>query len=122
MYIESPHINQNIMDIDFQSTIDPQFCRCKFYNKEIEVKHTYLLLIPGQKDTTTFRINFDQTAEPNEETLKYWTSQPWYHHCIIEKYHMIQPTNRLLESSQNPFERQWTRWLKKGQRITTLQI
>ena len=68
MYIESPHTNHNIMDnmdIDFQSTIDLQLYCCKFYNEEVEVKHTYLLLIPGQRDTTTFRINFDQTAEPN---------------------------------------------------------
>ena len=84
------------------------------------MKHTYLLLIPVQRDTTTFRKNFDQTAEPNEETVKHWTSQPWYQHCIIEKYHMIQPPNRLPESNKNPFERQWTRWLKKGQRITPL--
>ena len=51
------------MDIDFQSSIDMQLYCCKFYNKEIEVKHPYLLFTPGQKDTTTFRINFDQTTE-----------------------------------------------------------
>ena len=107
------------MDIDFQSSIDLQLYCCKFYNKEIEVKHPYLLFTPGQKDTTTFRINFDQTTEPNEETEKHWTSQ-WYHHCIIEKYHMIQPINTLPESSQNTFERQWTRWLKEGERILPL--
>lgn len=108
------------IDIEFQPTIDLQLYFCKFYNEEVEVKHTYSLLIPGQRDTTTFRINFDQTAEPNEETVKHWTSQPWYQHCIIEKYHMIQPPDRLPESNKNPFERQWTRWLKKGQRITPL--
>lgn len=108
------------IDIEFQPTIDLQLYCCKFYNEEVEVKHTYSLLIPGQRDTTTFRINFDQTAEPNEETVKHWTSQPWYQHCIIEKYHMIQPPDRLPESNKNPFERQWTRWLKKGQRITPL--
>ena len=108
------------IDIEFQPTIDLQLYFCKFYNEEVEVKHTYSLLIPGQRDTTTFRINFDQTAEPNEETVKHWTSQPWYQHCIIEKYHMLQPPKRLPESNKNLLERQWTRWLKKGQRITPL--
>ena len=100
------------MDIEVQPTIDLQLHCCKFYNKEVEVKHTYLLLITGHKDTTTFRINFDQTAELNEETVNHWKSQPLYQHCIIEKYHMIQPPNRLPESGKNPFERQWTKWLQ----------
>ena len=60
--------------------IDLQIYYCKSYDKDIEVKHTYFLIIPGQKDTSTFRINFDQTAEPNEETVKHWINQPWYHH------------------------------------------
>lgn len=66
MYIESPHINHNIMDnmdIEFQPTIDLQLYCCKFYNEEVEVKHTYLLSIPGQRDITTFRINFEQKIE-----------------------------------------------------------
>ena len=69
------HINYNIMesiDIDFQQTVGLQLYCCKFYSKDIEARHTHLLLIPGQKDAITFRINFDQTAEPNEETVKHW--------------------------------------------------
>lgn len=115
MHLESPHRNHNIMnsmDTDDQPTIDLQLYCCKFYNKEVEIKHTYLLFIPGQKDTTTFRINFDQTTEPNEETVNHWKSQPWHQHCIIEKYHMLQPPNKLPDSGKNPFERQWTKWLQ----------
>ena len=49
-----PNLNyNNIMDIDLQI-----YC-CEFYDKNIEVKHTYFLTIPGQKDNTTFRVNFD---------------------------------------------------------------
>ena len=97
--------------------IDLQIYCCKFYDKDIKVKHSYFLIIPGQKDTTTFRINFDQTAEPNEEAVKHWINQPWYHHTVIEKYHMIQPTNRLPESKKNLFKRLWTKWVKKGENI-----
>lgn len=62
MQLKSWYINNNIMDIDLQI-----YC-CKFYDEDINVKHSYFLFIPGKKDTTTFRINFDQTAQPNEET------------------------------------------------------
>ena len=107
-----PNLNyNNIMDIDLQI-----YC-CKFYDKNIEVKHTYFLTIPGQKDNTTFRVNFDQTAEPNEETVKHWINQPWYHHTVIEKYHTIQPTNSLPVSKINPFKRLWKKWVKKGENI-----
>ena len=99
------------MDIDLQI-----YC-CKFYDEDINVKHSYFLFIPGKKDTTTFRINFDQTAQPNEETVNHWKIQPWYHHCIIKKYHMLQPPDKLPQSDLNPFERQWTRWLQ-GQEVS----
>lgn len=92
------------MDIDFQPSIDLQLYSCKFYSKDIEGKHTYLLLIPGQKDGTTFRINFDRYAVPNEDTVKQWTSQPWYHPTVIEKYHMIHPTDKLPESKKIPLK------------------
>ena len=47
MHLHSPNLNyNNIMDIDLQI-----YC-CKFYDKNIEVKHTYFLTIPGQKDKT----------------------------------------------------------------------
>ena len=99
------------MDIDLQI-----YC-CKFYDKDIKVKHSYFLVIPGQKENTTFKINFVQTAQPNEETVKHWINQPWYYHTVIEKYHMIKPTNSLPESKQNPFKRLWTKWVKKGENI-----
>ena len=101
--------NHSIMDIDLY--------HCKFYNKDIIVKHTYFLIIPGQKDNKTFRVNFDQTAEPNEQTVKRWINQPWYNHTINEKYHMIQPTNSLPVSKTNPFKRLWTKWVKKDENI-----
>lgn len=39
------------MNIDFQQSVDLQLYCCKFYTKKIEVKHTYLLLIPGKNIT-----------------------------------------------------------------------
>lgn len=56
------------IDVEFQLHVDLQIYCCKFHNKEPKVKHTYLLTIPGKDDSAAFRINFDQTAEPNEET------------------------------------------------------
>ena len=47
----------------------------------------------------------------------HWINQPWYHHTVIEKYHMIQPTNRLPESKKNLLKRLWTKWVKKGENI-----
>ena len=102
--------NHSIKDIDLQ------IYHCKFYNKDV-VKHTYFLIIPGQKDKKTFRVNFDQTAEPNEQIVKHWINQPWYNHTITDKYHMIQPTNSLPVSKTNPFKRLWTKWVKKGENI-----
>ena len=102
--------NHSIKDIDLQ------IYHCKFYDKDV-VKHTYFLIIPGQKDKKTFRVNFDQTAEPNEQIVKHWINQPWYNHTITEKYHMIQPTNSLPVSKTNPFKRLWTKWVKKGENI-----
>ena len=103
--------NHSIMDIDLK------IYHCKFYDKDIVIKHTYFLIIPGQKDNKTFRVNFNQTAEPNEEIVKRWINQPWYNHTITEKYHMIQPTNSLPVSKTNPFKRLWTNWVKKGENI-----
>ena len=102
--------NHSIKDIDLQ------IYHCKFYDKDV-VKHTYFLIIPGQKDNKTFRVNFDQTAEPNEQIVKHWINQPWYNHTITEKYHMIQPTNSLPVSKTNPFKRLWTKWVKEGENI-----
>lgn len=63
------------IDVEFQLHVDLQIYCCKFHNKEPKVKHTYLLTIPGKDDSAVFRINFDQTAEPNEETVTIWTNQ-----------------------------------------------
>ena len=103
--------NHSIMDIGLK------IYHCKFYDKDIVVKHTYFLIIPGQKDNKTFRVNFNQTAEPNEQIVKRWINQPWYNHTITEKYHMFQPTNSLPVSKTNPFKRLWTNWVKKGENI-----
>ena len=63
------------IDVEFQLHVDLQIYCCKFHNKEPKVKHTYFLTIPGKDDSAVFRINFDQTAEPNEETVTIWTNQ-----------------------------------------------
>ena len=103
--------NMNGIDLD----LDLELYCCKFYYKDIEVKHTYFLIIPTDKDSTTIHINYDLDAQPSNETVKHWLQQPWYHHSVIEKYHLIQPKNSLPVSSKNPFKRLWTKWPKKGE-------
>ena len=103
--------NMNGIDLDLEL-----YC-CKFYDKVIEVKHTYFLIIPTDKDNTTIHINYDLDAQPSNETVKQWLQQPWYNHSVIEKYHLIQPKNSLPISNKNPFKRLWTKWAKKGENI-----
>ena len=105
--------NMNGIDLD----LDLELYCCKFYDKDIEVKHTYFLIIPTDKDNTTIHINYDLDAQPSNETVKQWLQQPWYNHSVIEKYHLIQPKNSLPISSKNPFKRLWTKWAKKGENI-----
>ena len=50
--------------------IDLELYCCKFYDKNIHVKHTYFLIIPTDKDNTTIHINYDLDAQPNNETVK----------------------------------------------------
>ena len=104
-------------DDDDDLDMDLELYCCKFYDKNIHVKHTYFLIIPTDKDNTTIHINYDLDAQPNNETLKQWLQQSWYHHSVIEKYRLIQPKNSLPVSSKNPFKRLWTKWAKKGENI-----
>ena len=97
--------------------IDLELHCCKFYNEDIKVLHTYFLVIPEEKDTTSIEVQLDPSAEITEETIKPSTDQPWYHHCVIEKYHMTEPKNKLPVSKKNPFKRLWTKWVKKGENI-----
>ena len=92
--------------------IDLDLYCCKFYNNDIEIKHTYFLLIPTHKDDTTFRIIFDSNVNPSAETVKHWANQPQYPHCVVEKFHMVQTISKLPENNHNPFERNWTKWLQ----------
>ena len=94
--------------------IDLDLYCCKFYNNDIEIKHTYFLLIPTLKDDTTFRIIFDSNVNPSTETVKQWENQPQYPHCVVEKFHMVQTISKLPENNHNPFERNWTKctWLQ----------
>ena len=85
--------------------LDLELYCCKFYDKDIEVKHTYFLIIPTDKDNTTIHINYDLDAQPSNETVKHWLQQPWYHHSVIEKYHLIQPKNSLPVSSKNGLQK-----------------
>ena len=61
-------------DDDLDLDIDLELYCCKFYDKDIEVKHTYFLIIPTDKDNTTIHIN--PKAQPNNETVKQWLQQP----------------------------------------------
>ena len=105
----SPPCSCELVSRCVKMDIDLELHCYKFYNKDIEVKHTYFLIIPGEQDTTTIDVKLDQSAELNEETVKHWINQPWYHHCIIEKYHMTETKNKLPVSKKNPFKRLWTK-------------
>ena len=97
-------------------SVDLEIHCCKFYNQDIQVQRTYFLVIP-RDDTISIEVQLDQSAEINEETIKPWTNQPWYHHCVVKKYHMTEPKNKLPVSKKNPFKRLWTKWVKKGENI-----
>ena len=45
------------------SIVDLELYCCKFYDKDIEVKHTYFLIIPTDEDNTSIDINYN----PNED-------------------------------------------------------
>ena len=62
----SNHSIMNEIDLD----LDLELYYCKFYDKEIEVKHTYFLIIPADKDNTTINVTFDLDAQPTDETMK----------------------------------------------------
>ena len=65
-------------------SVDLEIHCCKFYNQDIQVQRTYFLVIP-RDDTISIEVQLDQSAEINEETIKPWTNQPWYHHCVVKK-------------------------------------
>ena len=62
----SNHSIMNEIDLD----LDLELYYCKFYDKDIEVKHTYFLIIPADKDNTTINVTFDLDAQPTDETMK----------------------------------------------------
>ena len=99
----------NEIDLDLNLDIDLELYCCKFYDKDIKVKHTYFLVIPADKDNITINVTFDLDTQPRNETVKQWLNQAWYHHSVIEKYDLIQPKNSLPVSNRNPFKRLWTK-------------
>ena len=104
-------------DDDHDDTLDLELYSCKFYDKNIHVKHTHFLIVPTDKDNTTIHIHYDLDVPPSNEAVKRWTQQPWFHHSIIEKYHLLQPKHSLPSSNKNPFKRLWTKWQKKGDKV-----
>ena len=62
----SNHSIMNEIDLD----LDLELYCCKFYDKDIEVKHTYFLIIPADKDNTTINLTFDLDTQPTDETMK----------------------------------------------------
>ena len=82
--------------------------------KDIEVKHTYFLIVPTDKDNTSIDINYNPNVQPINEAVKRWTQQPWFHRSEIEKFHLIQPKRSLPVSGKHPFKRLWTEWATKG--------
>ena len=94
--------------------IDLKLYCCKFYDKDIEVKHTYFLIVPTDKDNTNIDINYNPNVQPINEAVKRWTQQPRFHRSEIEKFHLIQPKRSLPVSGKHPFKRLWTEWATKG--------
>ena len=80
MHLHTSISNHSIMN---EIDLDLELYCCKFYDKDIEVKHTYFLIIPADKDNTTINVTFDLEAQPTDETVKQWLNQP-YHHSVIE--------------------------------------
>ena len=50
--------------------LDLELYCCKFYDKDIKVKHTYFLIIPADKDNTTIDVNYDLDTQPSNEIVK----------------------------------------------------
>ena len=71
MHLHTLISNHSIMnEIDLDLDPDLELYYCKFYDKDIEVKHTYFLIIPADKDNTTINVTFDLDAQPTDETMK----------------------------------------------------
>ena len=114
MHLRSTNLNHknsimNGIDLDLNLDIDLELYCCKFYDKDIKVKHTYFLIIPADKNNNTINVTFDLDTQPRNGTVKQWLNQAWYHHSVIEKYDFIQPKNSLPVSNRNPFKRLWTK-------------
>mgnify|MGYP000229423599 CR=1 FL=1 len=69
MHLHTLISNHNIMN-EIDLDLDLELYCCKFYDKDIEVKHTYFLIIPADKDYTTINVTFDLDAQPTDETMK----------------------------------------------------
>ena len=67
MHLHTLISNHSIMN---EIDLDLELYYCKFYDKDIEVKHTYFLIIPADKDNTTINVTFDLDAQPTDETMK----------------------------------------------------
>ena len=71
MHLHTLISNHSIMnEIDLDLDPDLELYCCKFYDKDIEVKHTYFLIIPADKDNTTIDVNYDLDTQPSNEIVK----------------------------------------------------
>ena len=86
------------------SIVDLELYCCKFYDKDIEVKHTYFLIIPTDKDNTSIDINYNPNVQPINDAVKQWLRQSWYHHSVIEKYRLIQPKTVFPYQAKTPLK------------------
>ena len=57
----------NDTDHDDDDALDLELYCCKFYDKNIHVKHTHFLIVPTDKDNTTIHIHYDLDVPPNNE-------------------------------------------------------
>ena len=72
---------------------------CKFYNQDIQVQHTYFLVIP-RDDTISIEVQLDQSAEINEEKINALEMELWN-----KQYHITSILGYLASISYNPWDR-----------------
>ena len=95
-------------DDDNDLGIDLELYRCKFYDKDNEVQHTYFLVVPTNKNNASIDINYIPNVQPIDDAVKRWTLQPWFHRFEIEKFQLIYPNGSIPASGIYPFKRLWT--------------
>ena len=93
------------MNVDSEPEVNLQLFSTQICDKQDDLRHTYLLALPSKNNNVTFRINHDEQAYPNADSVKQCTRQPWYKYASVAKYHML---NLEHHNSFSELVQQWT--------------